>query len=118
QRVVLREDRDRGAFRLAGGVAAVRRLEILVLPLDGEAVRLEELGELRRRLALLVSDLGLAVDRERELDERRAAIVDRADRLLAEGLRVGHDARCPSMSARITVSSARSASSNSAAACC
>src|SRR6267143_2207641 len=115
--VVLLEDRDRRSGAPALRIAAVRRLDVLVAALDRESRALEELGDPERGLALLVRELGLRVDRARQREERVTTLVDRLDRALCDRLWIAQCDWCPAMSARITRSSARSASSKSSAAC-
>src|SRR2546428_7745909 len=117
QRVVPREDRDRRSGAASLRVAAIRGLDVLVAAFDGEPSALEELGDAERGLALFVGELGLRMDRAREREQRVAPLIDRLDRALCQRLRIAHVAWWPAMSARITRSSARSASSNSSAAC-
>src|SRR6266568_2247706 len=118
QGVVLLEDRDGRSRAAALRVAAIRGLDVLVTALDDEPSALEKLGDPDRSLTLLVRELRLRVDRAREGEERVAALVDGFDRALCERFRIAHVAAwCPAMSARMTRSSARSASSKRSAAC-
>ena len=90
ERVVLAEDRH--GRRARAGVAAERRLDAGIRRDDAEVVRDEERREPRARLALLVGELGLAVDGERQLDERVPGAVDRRERVARESV-LGHRRR-------------------------
>src|SRR5205814_6699577 len=63
---------------------------VFVAALDGEGRPLEELGDAKCGLALLVGELGFPVDRAREREERVATLVDRLYRSLCESLRIAH----------------------------
>ena len=117
ERVVLLEDRDRWPGRSTLRVAAVRGLDVLVAALHGESRPLQELGDPERGLALLICQLRFRVNGARQREERIAPLIDRLDRALRERLRVAQGDWCPAMRARITRSSARSASSKRSAAC-
>src|SRR5205814_1770989 len=117
ERVVLLEDRDRWSGRSALRVAAIGGLDVLVSALNGEARAFEKLGDPEGGFPLLVCELRLGVNGARQREERIAPLVDRLDRALRERLRVAQCDWCPAMSARITRSSARSASSKRSAAC-
>jgi len=67
QRVVFREERDGCAFR--ADARAEGRLEATKLELHVVPVLLEERGDVRDSLALLVRELGRAVDGARQDDE-------------------------------------------------
>src|SRR5205807_1989627 len=68
ERVVLREERDRRAI-LWTHARAERRFQPSDAPLDGVARALQEGGDRGQRMALLVRELGMAVDVTREQDE-------------------------------------------------
>src|SRR5205085_8123132 len=62
ERVVLGQDRDARRLLLSSRVAAIGGLDALVPTRDMETVTVEELGEPKTRLPLLIRRLRLAVD--------------------------------------------------------
>src|SRR5207248_7050861 len=86
--VVLLEDRDGRSRPTAFRISPIGGLDVLVAALDREAGALEELGDAKSGLALLVRELGLGVDRAGQREERVAPLVDRFDRALRERLRI------------------------------